>query len=94
MNSKPLSQDEFQAKKQEALQNEPVARQVPLSSIELTDNSYKDGVVKVGGKTVSASKDFFAKLGGILHISDDTGSIGATNQPQISYYNRIRYDDS
>jgi hypothetical protein len=69
MNSKPLSQDEFQAKKQEALQNEPVARQVPLNSIELTDNSYKDGVVKVGGKTVSASKEFFQKLGGILHIS-------------------------
>lgn len=69
MNSKPLSQDEFQAKKQEALQNEPVARRVPLNSIELTDKSYDDGVVKVGGKTVSASKEFFNKLGGILHIS-------------------------
>lgn len=30
----------------------------------------------------------------LLLISDDTGSIGSTNQPQISYYNRIRYDDS
>lgn len=70
MNSKPISQDEFQAKKKEALQNEPVARQVPLTSIELSDDSYSKGVVKVDGKTVSATNDFFRKLGGILHISD------------------------
>lgn len=70
MNSKPLSQAEFLAKKQEALQSEPVARMVPLSDIGLSDNSYKDGVVTIGGKQIAADPDFFKKLGGILHISD------------------------
>lgn len=70
MNSKPLSQDEFQAKKAEALQNEPIAKSVRLNQIEMTDDSLAAGVVKIAGKTISANTGFFKGLGKILNISD------------------------
>ena len=65
-----MSQEEFDARKAEALKNEPIAKRVRLDEIELSDNSYKDGFVKVGGKTVSADRKFFNELGDILHMGD------------------------
>jgi hypothetical protein len=81
MNAKPLSQSEFDRLKAEALRAEPVAKKVMLNRIELTDNSYADGVVKIDGRGVSADTSFFKGLSKILNISkgmqdDLTGESG------------------
>ena len=70
MNSKPLSQEEFQAKKKEAMQSEPATSRVRMSDIELLDNSYNDGFVKVKGKSVAVTRSFFKRLGNILNIGN------------------------
>ena len=70
MNYKRISNEEFLAKKAEALQNEPQTKTVRLDQIELSERSFDDGVVKVVGKNMAASPEFFNKLSGILNISD------------------------
>lgn len=83
MNSKPLSQEDFDAKRKEALANEPVTRSIPLSQLEMTDSSYADRHIKVAGKSVSVTPEFFRQLGNILHMSNamqrdlTNGSFGA-----------------
>lgn len=69
MNSKRLSQEEFQAKRDEALSNEPIARNIPLSAIELTENSYDDRVAVIDGRKVAVDTQFFTDLSKVLHIS-------------------------
>lgn len=70
MNNKPMSQEEFQAKRKEAMANEPVAKAVPLSKITLDTNSYRDKFIIVDGHGVAVSDDFFGKMSKMLHISD------------------------
>ena len=70
MNYNEISNEEFLAKKAEAMQNEPLTKKVRLNKIELTDNSFSDGTVKVEGRSMAASPQFFNKLSGILNISD------------------------
>lgn len=67
--TKRISQEEYLAKKAEAMQNEPIARMIPLGSISLEPNSYADGFVRIDGKSVSAETSFFERLSKMLNIS-------------------------
>ena len=69
MNTKPITQDEFDSKKKEALQNEPITKAVQLADIALPKNALNEGVAIIGGKVVSVSNEFFTNLGKILGIS-------------------------
>ncbi len=69
MESKPLSQQEFDAKRAEALKNEPMTSKINLNSLELTKDSYSSRSVILNGVTVAANEDFFKSLGNMLHIS-------------------------
>lgn len=70
MNSmKGMSQEEYLAKKAEAMRCEPIARMIPLGSISLQPNSMADGFVRIEGKSVSADETFFRYLSKLLNIS-------------------------
>lgn len=66
---KKITQEEYLAKKEEALRNEPIARMIQLGSISLEPNSYADGFVRIDGKSVSADPSFFRYLSKLLNIS-------------------------
>ena len=70
MNSKPMSQEEFNAAKAEAQKSEPITRRIPMSQIEMDKDSYAGRYVKVSGKSVAVDGGFFKQLGAVLHISD------------------------
>ena len=71
MNSKPMSQDEFNAAKAEAQKSEPITKRVPMYQIEMDKDSYAGRYVKVSGKVVGVDSNFFKQLGAVLHISDN-----------------------
>lgn len=64
-----MSQEEFNAKKAEALKNEPRTSSINLNALELTKDSYASRSVIVNGVTCAANEDFFKSLGNMLHIS-------------------------
>lgn len=66
---KKISQEEYLAKKAEAMRCEPIARMIQLGSISLEPNSMADGFVRIEGKSVSADKEFFKWLSKLLNIS-------------------------
>lgn len=70
MNSmKKISQEEYLARKAEAMRCEPIARMIQLGSISLEPNSMADGFVRIEGKSVSADNEFFKWLSKLLNIS-------------------------
>ena len=70
MNSmKRISQEEYLAKKAEAMRCEPIARMIPLGSISLQPNSMADGYVKIENRNVSVDREFFKWLSKLLNIS-------------------------
>ena len=64
-----ISQQEFDDARKKAIENEPLAKKIKISDIELVENSYKDNVIKLAGKPVAVGRSFFNQLGEVLNIS-------------------------
>lgn len=69
MNTTPLSQDEFNEKKNSALGNEPVTKVIRIDDLKIPKNGLRENIVIIGGKAVSVSGHFIDELAKILGIS-------------------------
>lgn len=69
MNKEILSAEKYADKKAEALQLEPMTKKVSLNSIELSDDSYESGYIKVDGNNVAVEKSFFKGLSKLLNVN-------------------------
>jgi hypothetical protein len=63
-----LTQDEFNSKKAEALNLDPIAQTVRLSEVVIPEDAIKKEYIVVRGTEIPASKNFFREFANVLQI--------------------------
>ena len=67
-NRESISQDEYDALKKSVMGNEPVVKVVPITAIQILEDSIALGYIKVHGKPALVERSFFYDFGRIINV--------------------------
>ena len=73
---KQVNQEQFDRMRAVLAESENLTKEVPISAISLTDRSFADRTIEIGGATVNVSPNFFSRLASMLKINSSlTGTM-------------------
>ena len=92
-----VTNSQFAAIRETMTQNENATKQVPISSLKLTEKSFALNQIEIGGQRVKVSNGFFLRLASMLKmnasltrefIKNDNGKVAAAMMNALNDYRR------
>lgn len=92
-----VTNSQFSAIRETMTANEHVTKQVPISAIKLTENSFTKGQIEIGGQAIKVSTGFFIRLSSMLKMNasltrefmkNENGKVAAVLMNALNEYRR------